>query len=575
MSFALNIVLKTTFLMLCTTILSLLLRRSSASVRHAVWLLGMIAMLFLPVASLIVPQFEWSVLPAVSTSVTFLPVEKATAGTPLAERGLTPATTDTARKLLAAPEFLWFMGTVVLFTRFATGFITVRRMAKGAIVATDESWHELTRGMNRRVRLLITPAPVSPMTWGVWRHTILLPSSASEWSDERRRFVLAHELAHVQRNDGFIQILVQAICGVYWFNPLVWYAARRIRIERERACDDRVLELGAAATDYAEHLVQIARSLRTQRRFALAAVSMAHPSQLETRLVSILDSRASRRVLPRATGLMLFGFVALLTFSIARVGVTAALPLPPVLVAAIKAPPAPSQRTRIGNGNSASVPGVIPPKILQSTSPMYTPDAIRAHVEGTVTLEGTVDIQGKVSGLHVIKSLRQDLDRNAIDAVLRWKFSPAVRNGLPVEAVMQIEVDFKIPRPRDLSLRITTDGSPANAERGQSNESQPDAQDSEPPIQLGPGVTPPTVVFRVEPQYTPEARAEKYNGTVVLKATVHENGTLTVIDVVRGLDFGLTEKAIEAIELWKFRPGMKDGKAVAVTLNVEVNFNLR
>src|SRR5262249_36226861 len=161
--------------------------------------------------------------------------------------------------------------------------VAVRRMEKTTVTSADDDWRKLIKelseafGIRRSVRLLFSDKQVSPMTWGVWSHTILLPSAAADWSEERRRLVLAHELAHVKRNDGALQIVVQIVCSVYWFNPLVWYAGHRVRIERELACDDRVLSLGAAAADYADHLVQVVRGLRTQRALSFASVSMASP----------------------------------------------------------------------------------------------------------------------------------------------------------------------------------------------------------------------------------------------------------------------------------------------------------
>jgi TonB family protein len=83
------------------------------------------------------------------------------------------------------------------------------------------------------------------------------------------------------------------------------------------------------------------------------------------------------------------------------------------------------------------------------------------------------------------------------------------------------------------------------------------------------------VTLRVEPEYTPEARAAKYQGTVVVNATVHQDGSLTVNEVLQELDYGLTPKAIEALEQWKFDPAKKDGQDVSVSLKIEVNFNLK
>src|SRR5262249_7266880 len=151
-------------------------------------------------------------------------------------------------------------------------------------------------------------------------------------------------------------------------------------------------------------------------------------------------------------------FAALFTASIAAVGIRAAMPLPPVLVASMPlVPPAvelqPSsttaatpQRTRIGSGNAVPNNAVVPPQIIESSQPAFTTEALAANVEGTVTLEGHVDTQGRVSALRVIKGLGYGLDQKAIDAVLSWKFRPALRTGSRVEAIMQIEVDFRIQR---------------------------------------------------------------------------------------------------------------------------------
>ena len=88
-------------------------------------------------------------------------------------------------------------------------------------------------------------------------------------------------------------------------------------------------------------------------------------------------------------------------------------------------------------------------------------------------------------------------------------------------------------------------------------------------------VTAPTVVYRVEPEYSEEARRARYQGTVVLEALVRKDGRVDVVQLVRSLGFGLDENAIRALKEWRFRPAMKNGMPVDFTLNVEVRFNLR
>ena len=94
------------------------------------------------------------------------------------------------------------------------------------------------------MQLLQSHHPALLVTWGLGSPKILLPATASAWPADRIRVVLAHELAHVVRHDWLTQISAELLRALYWFNPLVWLAARRLREESERACDDAVLETG-------------------------------------------------------------------------------------------------------------------------------------------------------------------------------------------------------------------------------------------------------------------------------------------------------------------------------------------
>lgn len=94
-------------------------------------------------------------------------------------------------------------------------------------------------------------------------------------------------------------------------------------------------------------------------------------------------------------------------------------------------------------------------------------------------------------------------------------------------------------------------------------------------FRIGSGVTAPTVISQVQPEYSEEARKARYEGVVVLEAIVHADGSIQIVRVARGLGYGLDQRAIEALEQWTFRPGMSGGEPVSVAINIEVNFNLR
>jgi periplasmic protein TonB len=96
-------------------------------------------------------------------------------------------------------------------------------------------------------------------------------------------------------------------------------------------------------------------------------------------------------------------------------------------------------------------------------------------------------------------------------------------------------------------------------------------------VDPGPGVTLPTVVKEVRPEYTPEAQRARIEGRVLLTAVVRTNGTVDNVAVERSLDptFGLDQQAIKAMKEWEFKPGTKDGKPVAVRIHVEMTFTLK
>ncbi|MBM3812818.1 MAG: energy transducer TonB [Acidimicrobiia bacterium] len=93
-------------------------------------------------------------------------------------------------------------------------------------------------------------------------------------------------------------------------------------------------------------------------------------------------------------------------------------------------------------------------------------------------------------------------------------------------------------------------------------------------FRIGGGVSAPTLVYKVEPEYSEEARKAKFQGTVVLSVVVDEKGNPRDLRVIRALGLGLDEKAIEAVQKWRFKPGFLQGKPVAVAATVEVNFRL-
>jgi len=320
---------KATLVLLLTAIAAALLWRSSAAVRHMVWCTGVAGVLALPVISAVTPAWNVPLLPAApsASAVTPAPAPAPTAALPSSSTAPTPlpspaANLPSTESSTTRAAGSWLPGAVagvaaggvlIGLLWLAAGFWGVARLGRSAEVVSDAGWlstahHAAERlGLRRPVLLLRSRGTTMPATWGLLWPSVVLPAAAEQWPADRRHAVLAHELAHVKRFDCLTQALAQVACVLLWWHPAVWYAARRLRVERERACDDLVLGSGARPSDYAAHLLEIARAHRTQWMASPAMVSMARPSQLESRLLWVLDGARARTVPSARAALLAVG----------------------------------------------------------------------------------------------------------------------------------------------------------------------------------------------------------------------------------------------------------------------------
>ncbi len=377
----LNAALKGSVILAAAWVVTLLLRRASADLRHRIWIAALASVALL----LAIP--EW--LPdAVTIQVT---------------AGLdSPGAVSEAARSLPVLAPLWLAGVALVLLRFVAGAVRLARITRGAAPAGG---------------MLVTDRIASPLTWGVLRPVVLAPSYLLDWTHEQRAVVLAHERAHIARRDWLWQSGAQLLCAVFWFHPLVWFAAARLRQEAEQATDDLVLANGAAAADYAAQLVDVARQVRRRGPQAAVAVPMVRVSAIGGRIASILDPARVRSLASRRAQ------VAVLTLAVAGALVLAAC--------------AGKHVYTIGQGVSAPVP-------VDKPEPQYPQEAKDSRLQGVVGLSLVVNKQGRAETIRVEKSLDPGLDQAAIDAIRKWTFQPATKDGKPVVVRAKIEVNFRL-----------------------------------------------------------------------------------------------------------------------------------
>jgi beta-lactamase regulating signal transducer with metallopeptidase domain len=347
---------KATLVLLAALGATFVLRRGTAGERHLVWLAALVGVLAMPVLSRI-PALHIGILPSQLAAplgaaveepstimisqapgdVSAVSVAPAVAGTTISIASSTIVTTPggvtviSARRggavgsniapaiapvaavpasivpavqpsILQTIAIVWASVALSLLAWLGVGALQVRRIVRTATELTSPDWTMPLCEVADRLdleqppRLVVTDRIEMAFACRALAPTIVLPAASANWNDARRRAVLFHELAHVKRHDLVSHTLGRIACALYWFHPLVWTAARHLRNESEKACDDLVLSCGARASDYAQHLLDMVTSVRNHGAPALG-IPMARKKEFEGRMLAILDP-AIRRAAP-------------------------------------------------------------------------------------------------------------------------------------------------------------------------------------------------------------------------------------------------------------------------------------
>jgi beta-lactamase regulating signal transducer with metallopeptidase domain len=179
---------------------------------------------------------------------------------------------------------LYLFGVVLLFARLALGYLAVGRLVRRS---TD-----IPRPLGCRARVATSAAVRVPVSVWLLRPVILLPADWHHWSDALLTSVVMHEQAHIDRRDHLVLLVSELNRCLYWFHPVAWFLRRRLSTLAEQCCDDTVIAALQSRGDYARHLLAIASRLTTDPRRALPlGISMARGSQVESRVIAILDER--------------------------------------------------------------------------------------------------------------------------------------------------------------------------------------------------------------------------------------------------------------------------------------------
>ena len=496
---------KATILLACAWIMVIALRQRSSALRHHVWAAAILASLALPFLALLLPAWHFATLGSAGTL--WSPAhENAASSSSYAIPSVVVdavAASPVFNKLAIATLIVWAFGFSLILVRLVAGLARLAWFSAHAKPIFDEDWmrtvlefsqfHKLARSV-RSVRLLQSSSTLAmPLTWGIVRPIIVLPSGATLWTEDRRGIVLSHELAHIARHDWLAQIFAELTRAIYWFHPLArptnlerrFIAMLNPNLNRGGISRRTGLLLNVAALclllplaalrlpgqnlsgkftgtilDPSDGAIPNATIIMTNHKANTCASGLALPPCTVDMTTSDAEGNFVFKALPageyeikvltpgfamhRAAqvvlepGRDLAWSVRLEIGALNETVDVKAEGSPKASVKKEAAEKATDVRIRIGGNVQAA-------KIITKVQPIYPASAKAAVAQGTVLLHAVVGMDGRPLQLQVLNSqVNPDLARAAVEAVSQWRYQPTLLNGEPVEIDTTIQVNFSL-----------------------------------------------------------------------------------------------------------------------------------
>ncbi len=540
----LNTTIKISVIVSAALVATWLLRRRSAAVRHFVLAAALACAAMTPLVRAVAPAWQ----SATRMQIVDRPLAVFDDAAPVAPRAAAvepPRRAFTTASLFRAAVAVWIAGALLSLLVLAIGFARLFWIASRSTRIAEGPWARAVADLSKALglrevpRVLRSRHPSALGTWGLRRPTILLPADASSWPAERIRIVLGHELAHVRRRDWAVQTAAEVFRAVYWFNPLVWLASRRLRLESEQACDDTVLALGVEGEIYATELIDLARACRPERLLLVPTATIVRPSSLERRVRAMLNVTSNRDPITRSASLAAAAVFAIATVFVAGFGVSAQGQFATV-------------SGTVADQNGRSIKGV---RLVLSNAAAQTKHEVKSdatgHYEFVGVPAGTYELMFESVGMASLK-----------------------REGLTLAGGQTVQVNA-VMKIGSLSETITVTSVPDNRPLayGYQGAKPADKPDACAQSAVGGCIRPPMKIRDVRPIYPPASEG----GQVDLKALIDRNGVVSNVDVVGdgsggAVDPVLAEAAITAVRQWEFTSTHLDGEPIEVSMNVHVTF---
>ena len=422
-------------------LLTLVLRKCHARMRYWLWMAASIKFL-IPFALLvgIGSRLAWFSGPELANKRLHFAIEVISAATP-------PSMIVGLVHLLPALVGVWLCGFLAVVFLWYVQWRKMSAATQEAVPLLEgrelEALRRMERaaGIRKRTEIRQSRASIEPGIFGIVRPVLMWPEGISRHlEDAQLDAILAHEARHIRWHDNLAAAIHMVVEAIFWFHPLVWWLGARLVEERERACDEDVLELGNERQVYAAGILKVCEFCLAS---PLACMSGVAGGDLKKRMVHIMTERMlhkldfGRKLLLGAAGLA--AVAGPIAFGLVNANPTRAES------AAGEAAAQQSEQPSAAHASVHASKEEMTALVLKKIPPEYPEAAKKAHIQGHVVLRAIISKDGDVENLQIVSGHPQ-LAPAAIEAVKQWKYRPYLQQGNPVEVETEIDVNFTLAK---------------------------------------------------------------------------------------------------------------------------------
>ncbi|MGA8739738.1 MAG: M56 family metallopeptidase [Terracidiphilus sp.] len=436
LAYLLNSLWQAPLLFAAAWIATCMLRGAGPAAEHPVWVGALVLEGVIPAVSILPWQSFYFAWPwhanGGAIGDAHVSVQMA-AGTGFAALRLPPA-------VMTVLSVAYGLLTTYFIARFAWRCMRLSALMRGAepLMLSGEAAVSCKRWLEqfdiaRPIAIVCSDKVFAPVTLGMTRRRVVLPAGlVARLPNADLDTAIAHEFAHVRRNDFLKNLLYEIMALPMSYHPCLWYTRQRMMETREMVCDEMAAGI-SGRQNYAQSLLRLAALLLQGRPVSVPhAIGVFDANTLERRLMKLTEKKKRTGRLRVCMSVVVCAVLGVATAASAvalRLGVD-------------------SQATM--DKQATKKPRSIPPKtmaenIISKVNPKYPPEAKKAGIQGTVVLDAVVGKTGDVEKLNVVSG-PNELQQSSLDAVRQWKYRPFLLNGDPIEVETTISVIYSLQK---------------------------------------------------------------------------------------------------------------------------------